>query len=138
MCQHAQELEALNTAVLIVTFQSGALAEAYVESHDFPWPVVKDETLALYHAYGMERGRWWEIWGPSSIWIYAKLLLRGRRAQSQQGDPRQLGGDVLIDPNGIVRMHYVGDGPADRPAIDSILHRVHPHRATRPPKQQAE
>lgn len=33
----------------------------------------------------------------------------------------QRGGDVLIDPAGIVRVHHVGDGPADRPSVESLL-----------------
>lgn len=124
MCRHAEELKGRNAAVLVVTFQGGPLAEAYAGSSEVSWPVALDETLSLYHAYGMERGRWWDIWGPSTLWVYAKLMLRGRRAQADQGDPRQLGGDVLIDPDGIVRMHHVGIGPADRPPLKSILDRI--------------
>ena len=37
------------------------------------------------------------------------------------GDNYQRGGDVLIDPDGIVRLHYVGDGPANRPSLDTIF-----------------
>ena len=33
----------------------------------------------------------------------------------------QRGGDVLIDPDGIVRMHRVGKGPADRPGVERFL-----------------
>jgi hypothetical protein len=29
-------------------------------------------------------------------------------------------GDVLIDPEGIVRVHHVGTGPADRPSVSSL------------------
>jgi len=28
---------------------------------------------------------------------------------------------VLIDPDGIVRLHHVGEGPADRPAVSDLL-----------------
>ena len=37
------------------------------------------------------------------------------------GDVRQLGGDVLIDPQGVIRLHHVGRGPADRPAVARLL-----------------
>jgi hypothetical protein len=36
------------------------------------------------------------------------------------------GGDVLIDPTGIVSLHHVGAGPADRPAIETIMNKIHP------------
>ena len=84
-----------------------------------------DESRALYTAYRMGRGSWWNIFGPKSWWIYAKLLLKGRRIQHHrhdQGDYDQLGGDILIDPEGVVRLHHVGAGPADRPSVTSILH----------------
>ena len=105
----------------VVTFQGLFLAQAYARETQLAWPILVDAGLTLYAAYGMERGRWRDILAPASWWIYAKLLLRGRRLQPSAGDPRQLGGDVLIDRQGIVRMHHIGRGPADRPAVEAIL-----------------
>ena len=61
------------------------------------------------------------MWGPATLWTYAKLLLRGHRLQDSNGDVLQLGGDILIDPGGYVRLHHVGKSPADRPAVESML-----------------
>ena len=61
------------------------------------------------------------MWGPTTLWTYAKLLLRGRRLQDSNGDVLQLGGDILIDPGGYVRLRHVGKSPADRPTVKSIL-----------------
>jgi hypothetical protein len=119
--QQAEELNALGVRVLVVTFEGGPIAENYVRQTNLPWPVLIDESRSLYQAYGMERGRFWEIWGPASWWIYLKLLFRGRRLRKPSGDIHQLGGDVLVDPQGVVRLHRVGHGPADRPSVDSIL-----------------
>jgi len=44
--------------------------------------------------------------------------------KKSSGDIHQRGGDVLIDPHGIVRFHHVGSGPANRPAVDSLLRYV--------------
>ena len=107
--------------VLVVTFEAGPLAMAYVERTKLPWPLLIDETRSLYAAYGMERGRWRDILGWSAWTAYAKLLWHGRRLQGSSGDLRQLGGDVLIDPAAIVRAHHVGSGPADRPSVRSLL-----------------
>lgn len=103
------------------------MAQVYVRDTQLTWPILVDESLTLYAAYGMERGRWWEIWAPASWWMYAKLLLRGRRLQRSAGDPGQLGGDVLVDPRGIVRLHHIGRGPADRPGVEAILAVVRGH-----------
>ena len=50
---------------------------------------------------------------------------KGEKLRKSEGDVYQRGGDVLIDPNGMVSLHHVGVGPADRPAIETILNKVH-------------
>ncbi len=110
--------------VIVVTFELGPLVQAYVRETGLRWPLLVDESRALYSAYGMDRGQWWDIWGPASWWAYAKLLIQGRRLHRSDGDVNQLGGDVLIDPTGIVRLHHVGSGLADRPSVSSLLELV--------------
>jgi len=95
--------------------------DAYVRDTSLRWPILLDRSLDLYRAYGMGHGHWWDVWGPPAWWVYLKLLIRGRRLQLPSADVNQLGGDVLIDPAGIVRVHHVGKGPADRPTIGSLL-----------------
>ena len=85
------------------------------------WPLLSDIDRSLYAAYGMGRADWWSIYGPSSIWHYLKLLASGRRLEKPGSDYRQLGGDVLIDPGGVVRLHFVSDSPHDRPEAETIL-----------------
>ena len=122
--RHEERIERLGLKVLVVSFQTGWLAEAYVGETEMRWPLLIDEARELFAAYGMVRGRWRDILGPATFWTYAKLLARGRRPRSTTGDVRQLGGDVLIDPEGIVRLHHVGRGPADRPPVERILSMV--------------
>jgi len=97
------------------------MARSYVEQTNLKWPLLIDESKDLYRAYSMERGSWWSIVGPVSIWKYVTLLLRGRKLQKSGSDYQQLGGDILIDPSGVVRMHYVSSNPHDRPSPESIL-----------------
>lgn len=119
--QREDEIEALNIAVVVVTFELGYMAQAYASETNLVWPLVVDESRELYAAYDMERGRSWDIYGPPAWLIYMKLLAKGRTLKRTSGDINQLGGDVLIDPSGVVRMHYVGSGPADRPTVESLL-----------------
>ena len=121
MREHEDEIDALGIKVLVITFEAGPLALAYVKESDIRWPLLVDESRALYAAYGMQHGKWRDILGWSSWWAYAKLLLRGRRMHRSSGDLQQLGGDVLIDPAGVVRLHHIGTGPADRPSVSSLL-----------------
>ena len=121
MRQREHDLTALGVRVAVITFEAGPIVERYVRDTGLGWPILLDTSLESYRAYGMGRGRIWDVWGPPAWWIYARLLARGRRLRKPTGDVNQLGGDVLIDPDGTVRLHLVGRGPADRPSVDSIL-----------------
>ena len=122
MRQQESRLEELGIEVAVVTFDSSFMAQAYVEQTKLPWPLLVDTDRKLYRAYGMERGDWWSIYGPASIWQYMQLIFfRGRRIEKPGSDYRQLGGDVLIDPDGRVRFHHVSTSPHDRPTVEAIL-----------------
>lgn len=124
MRQRQSELDRLNIRVAVVTFEPAARAASYARQRGVEWPILIDRSLELYGAYGMHHGRWWDLYGPSAWWIYAKLLARGRRMGMPRSDVRHLGGNVLIDPDGRVRLHHVGRGPADRPPVDKLIERV--------------
>jgi len=119
--QRAHELERLGVDALVVSFEAGPMVLAYARTTGLPFPIVVDEERELYRAYGMLHGRKRDLWGPASVRVYLRLMLRGRRLRLPTGDTAQLGGDVLIDPAGVVRVHHVGSGPADRPAIEALL-----------------
>ena len=107
--------------VAVVTFEAGFLARAYVEDTGIEWPLLIDETREVYRFYGMLHASAWDVWGPRTWLAYLKEILRGRFPKRSEGDVSQRGGDVLIDPEGVVRFHHVGRGPADRPAPEAIL-----------------
>jgi len=66
----------------------------------------------------------WEIWGPKTWWAYLKEILKGEKLRKSEGDIAQRGGDVLIDPDGIVTLHHIGVGPADRPPVERLLQAI--------------
>ena len=94
---------------------------AYVREAKLPWPLLLDQRRELYRTYQMDRANWWAIYGPASIWHYLVLIFRGRRLHRPGSDWRQLGGDVLIDPSGIVRLQFVSSTPHDRPSTAELL-----------------
>ncbi|MCP4903716.1 MAG: hypothetical protein GY910_01950 [bacterium] len=121
MREHEAELAARGISVAVVTFEAGVLARTYVEETKLEWPLLLDESRALYHGYGMLTASFWDIWGPKTWWVYAKALYRGEKLRESDGDISQRGGDVLINAEGRIVLHHVGDGPADRPAVDRLL-----------------
>ena len=119
--QHEPAFSNLGIQIAVVTFTPKWLVEAYVDETHVPWPVLIDETRDLYRAYGMLRAKLWDLWGPRTLWAYTKELVRGRLPKWPQSDTSQQGGDILIDPGGIVCVHHVGAGPADRPSVATLL-----------------
>jgi len=115
------ELSRRNVAVAVVTFENDYFARSYVAETGLAWPLLIDSERTLYQGYGMLSASFWDLWGPKTWWAYGKLLLKGEKLHAAGSDVSQRGGDILIDPDGIVRLHHVGDGPADRPSIETIL-----------------
>ncbi len=113
-------------SVIVVTFENSAMARRYAEKTAMPWPLLVDEKRKLYRAYEMEKGGWWDLWGWPSWKVYLQLLAKGRRLQRPTGDPQQLGGDVIVDPAGIVRFQWIASGPAARPRVSQLLDAVPP------------
>lgn len=130
--QHRDEIERLGLRVAAVTFETPGRARTYVEETQLCWPLLVDTTRSLYHAYGMQRGGFRTIWGIRNWGAYLRLMARGQMPRRPYDDVNQLGGDVLLNPEGVVRLHHISRGPADRPSIDSLLALVGEARNARP------
>lgn len=72
-------LDELGVKVAVVTFEAGALAQAYVRDTNLEWLLLLDESRVLYQGYGMGHGSKWNVYGPPAWWIYVKLLAKGRK-----------------------------------------------------------
>ena len=113
-----------NVSIAVVTFENDFFARQYCEETHLAWPLLIDHGREVYRGYGMLAASFWDVWGPKSWWVYLRALTKGETLHKSAGDIYQRGGDVLIDPAGIVRLHHVGSGPADRPAVESILRTI--------------
>ena len=117
--QQQDRLDELNIKVKVVTFDNDSMAKAYVQENKLSWPLLLDTKRELYSAYGMEKGSLWSLANPVAIVRYVWLMLNGKNLGKPGSDLFQLGGDILIDPEGIVRMHHASIGPHDRPSPKS-------------------
>jgi hypothetical protein len=118
------EFQRRKVQIVVVTFESNFLARRYVEDTSLNWPILVDETREMYRKYGMLTASLWDIWGPKTWWVYLREMMKGAKLIKSEGDIFQRGGDVLIDPAGIVSLHHIGAGPADRPPVERILQRI--------------
>lgn len=124
MRERNAELLQKNIKVAVVTFEASSTARRYQNDTGLDWPLLVDESRQLYSAYGMMTAGFWDLWGFSTWQAYIKEIARGHRLKSSSGDIHQRGGDVLIDPDGMVRLHHISKGPADRPPVKVILQTV--------------
>jgi hypothetical protein len=115
--QQQDKLDQLDVRVKVITFDSPEMAEKYVNETHLSWPLLLDPQQELYRDYGLLRGSWWDLYQPASIWKYVKLIAGGEHAGKPGRDWNQLGGDVLIDPQSIIRLHHVSQGPHHRPDV---------------------
>ena len=91
------------------------------EDVGIPFPMLRDPEYQAYRAFSLQRGSLREVYGPRTIWAYLKLIARNRRFTRTQTDRLQLGGDFIIDGQGIVRLAYRSRNPADRPPVSRLL-----------------
>jgi len=119
-----EEFRKRNVRIVVVTFEHDLLARSYVEDTLLSWPLLVDDARETYRAYGMLSASFWDIWGPKTWWAYLKEIMKGQKMKKSEGDLSQRGGDVLIDPEGIVSPHHIGARPADRLPVGRILGRI--------------
>lgn len=122
--QHEDIFKGLNTRVAVISFGTFPGARVWLQETAVPFELLLDPQMKAYQAYGLERSLI-RSWGPK-VWLtYARLLLSGLRWRGVQGDSAQLGGDFIVDKNGIVRLAYRSHDPADRPSLDKIVSLLH-------------
>ena len=80
-----------------------------------------DGERQLYSAYGMPRADWWSLANPIAIWKYVVNIVSGNFPGAKGKDIRQMGGNVLIDPNGKIALAHVSSNPHDRPSCIEIF-----------------
>ena len=85
-------------------------------------PLLADEGRTVYKAYGMRVGALHEIYSPQVIAKYARLIGSGMKMRMKTDeDTRQLGGDVIVGPDGRIIFAHCSKNQADRPSIETLV-----------------
>lgn len=122
MRDHLDELA--DATVAAVTFGSARAAADYHEWLGAPFPVLRDRHREAYRRLGFDRGATRAIYRWATLRRYLTLLLRGRRLRKPTEDTHQLGGDVVIGPDGRITYLRRQVAPDDRPDIDELIRAV--------------
>lgn len=120
MRDHQDQFEALGVHVYLLSFGQEWQARRWLEETQAPFPLLLDPDRTAYRAYGLERSAA-KAWSTKTLLHYFRLILKGRKLRPIQGDPNQLGGDFIVDHQGLVRFARPSDDPTDRPSIEELL-----------------
>lgn len=95
---------------------------------DSPFPVAIDREKTAYEAWGLRSLPLSRIWLDPKVWRqYAKLLVSGERMRTSGGDPRQLGGDFVVDGDGLLQ-YSRPQRRDDRPPVGELIKVIEAHR----------
>jgi len=114
------EFEARDARIVTISFGPASKAPTWLEETGSPFPLLIDARRETYKAYGMRhslRGSW----NLKTLRRYRNLLRTGHQWRGIQGDSLQLGGDVIVDADGIVRLLAPSQTPDDRPSAELLL-----------------
>lgn len=115
------EFEALNTNIVAISFGIEYWARAWLEETQSPFPIWLDPERVSYQAYGMGTS-WMAAWGVKNLLYYAKAAVSGTKVKREnRGDTDQMGGNFIVDANGIIRFAYPSHDPTDRPDVETLL-----------------
>ena len=120
LCQHTDELQQLGTEVLLVSFSSQGYARLWVEEMCAPFHLLLDRERRLYRTYGLGSSLS-RSWSLRIAWSYVKLMRAGRKWRGIQGNSAQMGGDFIVDAEGIVHLAYRSENPTDRPPVQQLM-----------------
>ena len=115
--------------MVLVTFTDRASLARYRAANDLPFQTLVDPDRAAYRAFGLGRGSLGRVWGWRAGLRYLQLFratgLAGvRRVHRPVEDTRQLGGDFVVGPDGVLTWGFWGQGPDDRPSVDELVDAV--------------
>ncbi len=103
-------------------------ARAFREDLGLDVALYTDPSLETYRALAFRRGLVRTALSPRT-WVHAARALAGGFLQGRiRGDPLQLGGVVVVRPDGTVAYRYASAEAGDHPPIAEILAALGTHR----------
>jgi len=121
LCQRENEFTQSNTRVVVISFGTLLAVQQWLKEACVSVTVLLDRDRNVYSAYGLERS-YWRSRNLKTRWYYFKAWLSGKKTHASHGDDTtQLGGDFIVDKNGVLRLAYPSHDPTDRPPVDDLL-----------------
>jgi len=120
-----KDIEAAGAHVTLIGQATPRHAAHYRRRFAPDLPILADEHRGTYKLIGAQRGGASELFSPN---VVIKGLGRGAKNRAVQGRPigdvRQLGGTLLVMPDGSIPWSHMSKDAADNASIDEILEAV--------------
>ena len=110
-----------DAAIAAVTFAAPEYLGAHRAHLELPFPVLADPDRHVYRRFDIGRGTTRQVWNAGTLRIYARRLRPGRLARGPRQDVRQLGGDMVVAPDGTFAEGFWPPSPDARPTVDELV-----------------
>lgn len=82
---------------------------------------ISDPEQELYREYGLNRGKWWQLFGPQVLWRgFVAGLLKGHLIGKPVADPYQMPGVFMLRQNKVISS-FIHRYASDRPRYRELL-----------------
>eukprot|EP00105_Crassostrea_gigas_P044785 XP_019928933.1 PREDICTED: uncharacterized protein LOC105343367 [Crassostrea gigas] len=109
---------------IVVSFGDQKGAQQWLVKTSCPFPMLLDSQRKVYTAFGLHRFVS-KVWGVEEMVYYAESMAKNiplpNPSQYVNDDPQQMGGDFIIDKDGVVQYMYCSKKSIDRPSVQDIL-----------------
>ncbi|KAK3094020.1 hypothetical protein FSP39_023027 [Pinctada imbricata] len=111
-------------SIMIVSFGVREGALRWLEDTKCQYPMLLDHKRQLYNLFGLKRSVY-KTWSISCMIYYAEKMTQGVPLASPyeniHDDPQQMGGDFIMDKDGIMKYLYCSKLSSDRPAVADLI-----------------
>lgn len=124
MSRARDEFEAAGIDVVLIGQANPRHAAHFRRRYELELPVLADGDRASYRAAGAKVATMGELLGPSSVSKGIGHAVRSRGAIRQGrviGHPAQLGGAMIVEPDGTVAWSHMSDDPSDNATNEDLL-----------------
>lgn len=117
---HVDELRAIGVEPYVIGSGSPAQARQFQDKLDArALPIFSDEPLASYRAAGWKRAVSATL-SPRSAIKYVKAFVRHKQGRTM-GDPWQIGGAMIVRPDGEVTWRFASEYGGHHPAVATLV-----------------
>jgi peroxiredoxin len=119
-----EEFEELGVELVLIGQATPRHAAHFRRKFELELPVLADEKRASYRAAGAKVATMGELLGPKSVSKGVGHSVRSRGAIRQGrmiGHPAQLGGAMIVTPDGAVAWSHMADDASDNAANEELL-----------------